>query len=69
MLLWSSMGKPGDLGDHPGDKISDGSDQGPEIRRICQPDLWDCCVLSPFILILDAIILCFPFIYLSDRCI
>jgi len=43
MLLWSSMGKPGDVGDHLGDKISDGSDQGLEIRRICQLDLWDCC--------------------------
>jgi len=50
MPLWSSMGKPGDLGDHPGDKISDRSDQGPEIRRICQLDLWDCCVLSPSVL-------------------
>jgi len=61
MLLWSSVGKPRDLGDCLGDKISDESDQGPEIRRICWPDLWDCCVLSLFVLFLDAIVLCFPF--------
>jgi len=49
MSLWSSVGKPGDLGDHLGNKISADSDQGLEIRRICWLDLWDCCVLSPFI--------------------
>ena len=38
--LWSGVGKPGDLGDRPADKISVHSDQGPEIRRICWPDHW-----------------------------
>jgi len=42
--LWSGMGKPGDLGDRPADKISARLDQGPEVRGICQPDHWDCCV-------------------------
>jgi len=69
MPLWSSMGKPGDLGDHPGDKIRADSDQGPEIRRICQLDLWDCCVLSPFILFLMPSHYASPFVYLSDLCI
>jgi len=55
--LWSSMGKPGDLGDRLGDKISVGLDQRLEIRRICWPDLWNCCVLSPFVPFLDAIVL------------
>jgi len=55
------MGKPGDLGDHPADKISVSSDQGPEIRRICWPDLWDCYVLPLLGLLLDAIVLYFPF--------
>src|SRR5712675_1115588 len=45
--LWSGVGKSGDLGDRPADKISARSDQGPEIRRICQPDHRDCCV-PPF---------------------
>src|SRR5712675_1664439 len=44
VLLWSGVGKPGDLGDRPADKISACSDQGPEIRRICRPDHRDCCV-------------------------
>src|SRR5712675_3059326 len=30
--LWSGVGKPGDLGDRPADKISVCLDQGPEIR-------------------------------------
>jgi len=34
------MEKPGDLRDRPADKISACLDQGPEIRRICQLDLW-----------------------------
>jgi len=38
--LWSGVGKPGDLRDHPADKISVCLDQGPEIRRICWPDHW-----------------------------
>jgi len=42
--LWSGVGKPGDLGDRPADKISARSDQGPEIRRICRPDHRDRCV-------------------------
>jgi len=42
--LWSGMGESGDLGDCPADKISARSDQGPEIRRICQLDHRDCCV-------------------------
>src|SRR5712672_1872021 len=42
--LWSGVGKPGDLGDRPADKISARSDQGPEIRRICWLDHRDCCV-------------------------
>jgi len=50
MPVLDGVGKPGDLGDHPGDKISIDSDQGLEIRRIYQPDLWDCCVLFPFVL-------------------
>src|SRR5712671_2942848 len=44
--LWSSVGKPGDLGDRPADKISVRSDQGPEIRRICWPDHRDYCIAS-----------------------
>jgi len=40
LLLWSGVGKPGNLGDRPADKISAHSDQGPEIRRICQLDHW-----------------------------
>jgi len=36
--LWSGVGKPGDLRDRPADKISDCSDQGPEIGEICWPD-------------------------------
>src|SRR5712671_5810300 len=41
--LWSGMGKSGDLGDRPADKISVRLDQGSEIRRICQLDHLDCC--------------------------
>ena len=46
--LWSGVGKSGDLGDRPADKISACSDQGPEVRRISRPDHRDCCVL-PFV--------------------
>jgi len=58
--LWSGMGKPGDLGDHPADKISACLDQGLEIRRICWPDHWDYCITSTYGLFLDAILLCTP---------
>src|SRR5712672_3268512 len=67
--LWSGVGKPGDLRDHPADKISARSDQGPEIRRICQPDHRDCCVPPIYGLFLDAILLYAPSGPLSDRCI
>jgi len=65
--LWSGVGKPGDLGDHPADKISACSDQGPEIRRICQPDHRDYCIATTSGLILDAILLCAPSGHLTDR--
>jgi len=61
------MGKPGDLGDHPADKISVCSDQGPEIRRICRPDHRTIVLLATYGLFLDAILLCAPSGHLSDR--
>jgi len=43
-----AMGKPGDLGDCPGDKISVDSDQGLEIWEICWPDLLGLLCTFPF---------------------
>ena len=56
-VVW---GKPGDLGDHPADKISARSDQGLEIGRTCQPDHRDYYIASTHGLFLDAILLYAP---------
>jgi len=59
-------GKSGDLRDRPADRISAYSDQGPEIRRICQLDHRDCCVPLLMDCFLDAILLYAPSGPLSD---
>src|SRR5712671_1069937 len=58
--LWSGMGKPGDLGDHPADKISACSDQGPEIRGDLSAGSLGLLCASTYGLFLDAILLYAP---------
>jgi len=64
--LWSSVGKPGDLGDRPADKISVRSDQGLEIEGICRLDHWNSLLLLLMDCFLDAILLYAPSGQLSD---
>ena len=60
------MGKSGDLGDRPADKISVRSDQGPEIEKDLSARSSESLCVSTYGLFLDAILLYTPSGQLSD---
>ena len=64
--LWSGMGKPGDLGDHPADKINVRLDQGPGDQEDLSAGSLDLCIATASGLILNAILLCTPSGHLTD---
>ena len=67
--LWSGVGKPGDLRDHPADKISARFGSGPGDQEDLSAGSLDYYTITASGLIPDAITLCALLVYLTDACI
>jgi len=61
--LWSGVGKPGDLRDHPADKISARFGSGPGDQEDLSARSLDFYIAATSGLFPDAIVLCPPFVY------